>query len=422
MRPDILAIDFGTSNSAAAVLDNGVPRCLPIQPGSDTLPTAVFFPTEGGPMRIGDAAGAALIAREPGRYMRALKSVLGAPLLREARTIGGTRQTLADVIAAFLRALRERAEAVTGVRYRRALSGRPVHFHTADPARDAQAEADLRDCYLAAGFEDLEFLAEPEAAALACRALGVSGAVGLVVDIGGGTSDFTAFFVEDGAVRVLASHGIRLGGTDFDQAVSMAYAMPLLGLGGELRREMGPGLLPVPKAIYADLATWAKIPFLYAPATRREAALMARLATDPARMERLVRVLEEELGHALAFAVERGKIAANEDAPAARITMEFIEPGLLAPLSPDALHRAMRGFGADLRRAAAETLALAGLSAGEIGSVILVGGSSLMRLATDLARDLFPEATLQRSQVFTAVIDGLALATAKGALNRRATA
>ena len=49
-----------------------------------------------------------------GRYMRALKSVLGGPLLRETRMIGGTRQTLADVIAAFLRALRERAEAVTG--------------------------------------------------------------------------------------------------------------------------------------------------------------------------------------------------------------------------------------------------------------------------------------------------------------------
>ena len=55
MRPDILAIDFGTSNSAAAILENGVPRRLPIQPGSDTLPTAVFFPTEGGAMRIGDA-------------------------------------------------------------------------------------------------------------------------------------------------------------------------------------------------------------------------------------------------------------------------------------------------------------------------------------------------------------------------------
>jgi hypothetical chaperone protein len=422
MRPDILAIDFGTSNSAAAILENGVPRRLPIQRGSDTLPTAVFFPTEGGAMRIGDGAGAALIAREPGRYMRALKSVLGGSLLRETRMIGGTRQTLADVIAAFLRALRERAEAATGAQYRRALSGRPVHFHTADPARDARAEADLRGCYLAAGFQEVEFLFEPEAAALACRALGVRGAAGLVVDIGGGTSDFTAFVVENTEVRVLASHGIRLGGTDFDQAISMAHAMPLLGLGGELRREMGPGLLPVPKAIYADLATWAKIPFLYSPATRREAALMARLATDPARIRRLVKVLEEEFGHELAFSVERGKIAANEEALTACIAMEYIEPGLMAPLTPDALQLGMRGFGVDLRRAVEETLTLAGLSPGEIGSVILVGGSSLMRLVTEMAHELFPGATLQRSEAFTAVVDGLALATGKGSLDWRSTA
>jgi len=413
MRPDILAIDFGTSNSAAAVLDGGVPRRLPIQPGSDTLPTAVFFPGEGGAMRIGDAAGEALLTGEPGRYMRALKSVLGGSLLHEPRMIGGKRRTLADVIAAFLRALRERAEAVTGARYRRALSGRPVHFHTADPERDARAEADLRGCYLAAGFEEVGFLAEPEAAALACRGLGAGGGAGLVVDIGGGTSDFTAFVVEAGEVRVLASHGIRLGGTDFDQAVSMAHAMPLLGLDGALRREMGPGLLPVPKAIYADLATWAKIPFLYAPGPRREAALMARLAVDPVRMGRLVRVLEEQLGHELAFAVERGKIEANAGAPAAGIAMAFIEPGLSAPLAPATLDAVLARFGADLRRAAAETLALAGLSAGDVGNVILVGGSSLMRLVTDMARELCPEARLQRSEAFTAVVDGLALATGR---------
>ena len=420
MPPDILAVDFGTSNSAAAILENGIPRRLPIQPGSDTLPTAVFFPTEGGPMRIGDAAGAALIEGEPGRYLRALKSVLGGPLLHEPRTIGGRRQTLADVIAAFLRELRERAEAMANRRFRRVLSGRPVHFHTADPARDAQAEADLRGCYLAAGFEDVAFLAEPEAAALACRALGEGGGAGLVVDIGGGTSDFTAFLVEAGEVRVLASHGIRLGGTDFDRAVSLAHAMPELGLGGELRREMGPGLLPVPKAIYADLATWAKIPFLYTPATRREAAQMARLATDPVPMGRLVRVLDEELGHQLAFAVERGKIAANEDAPDARIGMEFIEPGLASPLSAYALHRSLREFGAEVRQAAAETLARAGVSPDAVGTVILVGGSSLMRLVTETSRDLCPSAALQRAEAFTAVVDGLALAAAKRSAARHA--
>ena len=77
-RADILAIDFGTSNSAAAILENGIPRRLPIQPGSDTLPTAVFFPTEGGEMRIGDAAGEALIAREPGDTCARLRACWAA--------------------------------------------------------------------------------------------------------------------------------------------------------------------------------------------------------------------------------------------------------------------------------------------------------------------------------------------------------
>ena len=73
MRPDILAIDFGTSNSAAAILENGVPRRLPIQPESETLPTAVFFPAEGGPIRIrvGMHTGS-VVRREGDLYGRAV--------------------------------------------------------------------------------------------------------------------------------------------------------------------------------------------------------------------------------------------------------------------------------------------------------------------------------------------------------------
>lgn len=418
MGSDILAIDFGTSNSAVAVLEAGAPRRLAIQAGSDTLPTAVFFPADRGAMRIGDAAAEALIAGEPGRYMRALKSVLGAPLLHEQRLVGGRRRTLAEIVAAFLAELRARAEAATGRSQRRALSGRPVRFHSDDPARDAQAEADLRACYLAAGFEEVAFLAEPEAAALACHGLGAPGEAGLVVDIGGGTSDFSVFRVEGGAVRILASHGLRLGGTDFDHEVSMVHAMPLLGLGGQLRREMGPGLLPASKAIYVDLATWAKIPFLYAPQTRREAADMARLAVEPARMGRLATVLEEELGHELAFAVERGKIAANAG-ESAGIAMGFIERGLAAAVTPASLDAALRGYGEALRAAAEETLARAGLGPERIGSVILVGGSSLMRLVTEMARGLCPGAAVHRSEAFTAVVDGLALATGAAGLRER---
>ena len=404
-----LAVDFGTSNTAAAILDRGAVRRVPIEPGSDTLPTAVFFPAGSGAMRIGDAAARALTGAEEGRYMRALKSVLGTPLLHESRLIAGRRRTLADVIAAFLSELRQRVQAATGQPQTRVLSGRPVRFHP-DPARDAQAEADLRACYHAAGFDHVDFMPEPEAAALACHGMGTAGRTGLIVDIGGGTSDFSVYRTEGGRVRILASHGIRLGGTDFDQAVSLSHAMPLLGHGSSLRREMGPGLLPVPSAIYVDLATWAQIPFAYTLENQRQAARMARLAVEPERLDRLVTVLVDELGHDLAFAVERGKIAANGGGKA-RIAMGFIRPGLSAPVDQASLDRALQGFGADLEGAVAETLARAGIPASGIGDVVLVGGSSLMRLVTDLAARCLPQARLHRSEAFTAVVDGLALCT-----------
>ncbi len=399
-----LAIDFGTSNSAAAIAwDGGIYR-IPVERGAETLPTAVFFPAEGGAMRIGAAAGDALIAREDGRYMRALKSVLGHALLHESRLIGGKRRTVAQIITDFLIALRTRAEAQTGMRFARALSGRPVHFND-DAAKDAQAEADLRACYLAAGFEAVDFLPEPEAAARACEGMGGAGEIGLIVDIGGGTSDFSVFHQG----RILASHGIRLGGTDFDHAVSMAHAMPELGLNGQLRRDMGAGLLPVPRAPYVDLATWAKIPFLYTPETRRLVKGMVRAAVDPRQMERFATVIEDELGHELAFAVERGKIAAN-GAAEGRIAMGFIEPGLTAVITAESLNAALSDARSRLRGAAAETLDMAGVAPADIGRVILVGGSSLMALVAGESQALCPGARILRSEAFTAVVDGLALA------------
>ncbi|NHF73266.1 Hsp70 family protein [Paracoccus xiamenensis] len=407
-----LAIDFGTSNSAVALSWPGRASRLPMEDGGDTLPTAVFFPAGRGDMLIGAAAADALIAGQEGRYMRALKSALGLPLMSESRLIGGRRRTLADIIAAFLAELRERAEATAGMPLRRVLSGRPVHFHTNDPSKDAQAEADLRACYLDAGFEEVAFMAEPEAAALASHRPVPGEALGLVVDIGGGTSDFSVFRSRAGQLDILASHGIRLGGTDFDQSVSLTHAMPLLGLGGQLRRVMGDELLPVPRAPYVDLATWARIPFLYTQETRRLAADMARMAVDRPAMSRFRAVIEDETGHDLAFAVERGKIAANGPEGKGRILLETVEPGLSALVTAASLDEALAAYRDGVRQAMADTIASAQVAPAAIGEVVLVGGSSLMQFVAADISVLFPQARLRKADVFTAVVDGLARAAA----------
>ena len=407
-----LAIDFGTSNSAAAMLVNGRVRRLPIETGADTLPTAVFFPLDRLAMKIGQAATDALTAGEDGRFMRAMKSVLGTSLMHEPRPIGGKRRSLAEIITMFLAEVKRRAEVAAGQEFAHVLSGRPVHFHTADPERDASAEADLRACYHAAGFDRVAFLYEPEAAALATHDLGAKGDIGLIVDIGGGTSDYALFQSGADGVRILASHGIRLGGTDFDRVLSMTHAMPYLGLNGPLRREMGAGLLPVPRAIYLDLATWAKIPFLYTPETRSLVAEMVKLAVKPRLLRRLARVVTAELGHDLAFAVERGKIAANAG-DAAEIDMGRIEPGLAVPITAASSDRALARFQGALAEAALHTCDLAGLRPDQVQTVILVGGSSLMTVIARQAQAQFQQAALRNSEAFTAVVDGLALATAR---------
>lgn len=407
-----LAIDFGTSNSAAAYMDGGRVRRVRLEGGEDTLPTAVFFPMDGG-MRIGRAAGAALIEGDEGRYMRALKSVLGTPLFHESRLIGGKRRTLADVVTAFLVALKGKAETDAQTCFDAVLSGRPVRFH-GDDARDAKAEADLRGCYLSAGFTTVDFLFEPEAAALSSR--GAAGETGLIVDIGGGTSDFTVFRRGDSGIEVVASHGIRLGGTDFDRALSLAQAMPELGKGGQLRREMGEGLLDVPQALFNDLATWAAIPFLYTRETERLVEDLVKFAVDRTRLERLGRVIRDHLGHDVAFAVEAGKIAANGGQEAG-IDLGVVEKGLNLRLTLGMLNAALADQRDPMRMAIYETLHRAGIAPVDIAHVVLVGGSSLMGLVEEEARGVCPRAQVSRSEAFTGVVDGLALAAGKRAVS-----
>lgn len=409
----VLAVDFGTSNSAAGILEQGRPRLIPLGDGETTLPTTFFFDFDTRETLMGAAANRALLNGADGRFMRALKRVLGTNLMHEPRQILNERTTFVDIIARFLRQIKDRAEAETGTCFTRALSGRPVFFHGADDPREPQAEADLRAAYLAAGFEAVDFLCEPEAAALACGADRSPGEIGLIVDIGGGTSDFSLFQATQDGISILANHGLRIGGTDFDKALSVARVMPLLGKGTQLRKILGPGRGPVPNALFSELATWELIPFTYTAQNRRQVAEMLRLAEAPEKIARLATVLEHELGHDLAFAVERGKIAANSENGRAAIDLGEIEPGLVAPLTAADLMQDLMSFSDQLGHTAHATLRRADIAGEKIGRVIYVGGSSLMAFVADRMRREFPGATHEFSEVFTAVADGLAIASAR---------
>ena len=400
-----LGVDFGTSNTGAGVLAGGRPYAIPLETGEQTLPSAVFVDFAERRYLYGTAAARGMMEGAEGRFMRALKSILGTPLAREKRRILNEQLTLIEVIARFLAEIKTRSEAHTGLRFDRALSGRPVHFHSASPERDAQAATDLAEAYALAGFDAVDFLPEPEAAALAVDGTGRM----LIVDIGGGTSDFTLCDRKDSRTEVLASGGIRLGGTDFDKVLSLNHAMPLLGYEAMIGAELGGKTHPAPRALFQDLASWEKIPFVYDAGLQREVERWIRLAREPRLFERLAEVLESHLGHDVAYAVEAGKIAANGKGTA-EIALNVVEKGLTATLPVDALTAALQGYADEIATGALETVTRAGCTPVEVDQIVYVGGSSLLTAVRSAMGRSFPEATPVDAEVFTAVVHGLAIA------------
>lgn len=404
----VLGIDFGTSNTAAGWMHDGEAQVIALEDDADTLPTAVFLDFTARKTLYGRAAAEAMMDGQDGRFMRALKSVLGTPLAREKRQFMNERLTLIEVVARFLAEIKKRAESSTKQSFEAALSGRPVKFHSADETRNAQALTDLTEAYHLAGFETVSFLAEPEAAALAVKSDGLN----LIVDIGGGTSDFTLCRTKGAETEMLASTGIRLGGTDFDRILSLAHVMPEFGAGAEIGSEFGSQTHTAPRGIFNDLASWEKIAFLYGDKTLREVRRWEKLAVQPKLFHRLGEVLDMHLGHDVAYAVEEGKIKANA-ASSAQIDLNVVERGLSIELQHAALQMALWQSGQEIVVGAQACLEAARLTTDDVDRVVFVGGSSLLSLVQQQMRAAFPKAEMEMSEVFTAVVHGLAIAAGR---------
>lgn len=409
----VLAIDFGTSNSSVATLVDGEVRRIHIEANSETLPTSVFFDFDDNIMLFGTMANQSLLNGAHGRYMRSLKSVLGTSLMAEKRMIIGKKYDFYDIISSFLTQLKHRAEQSQGVIFDSVMSGRPVNFHSDDEAKNQRAEQDLRECYLRAGFKTINFMFEPEAAAFACAKNTDRKSLGLIVDIGGGTSDYCLFESgnnDTGKINILASHGVRLGGTNFDKILNLEYFMPFLGMHGQLQKIMSEGIVAAPQSIFHDLATWEKISFCYTPELKNTVRELERQAFEPLLFKRLANLIEHRNGHELAFLAEKTKISANElGEEVAKIDLGLIETGLYVGVTGDDLQRIMADACTTLKTSVLATLSQAGCQPNQVDEVIYVGGSSQMRLVQNQMRQLFPQAKFKLSSVFTAVVDGLAL-------------
>ncbi len=404
-------LDFGTSNSAIGVMRQGVAELAPIEALDTLMPSAVFFDYETkGRVLLGNAAITAYVEQTEGRLMRALKSILGSPLIDEETSLGGRKVPLTHVVEIFIRNLKAKAEEFAGREITSVVMGRPVRFVDDDDQADARAQSVLERVARQAGFREIAFAYEPIAAAHHYEQTVAREELVLIADIGGGTSDFSTVRVgperrgrADRSDDVLASTGVRVGGTDLDTALSLASVMPLLGLGTQLVEKN----LPIPNALYHQLATWATINFAYTYRNEREVAELASLACEPEKVSRLLKLLQQGLGHRLAFTVEDAKIALSADERVA-IPLAFLEAGLSAGATRETFDRAIAVATSRLHEAAGACIAAAGLKADAIETIFLTGGSSRVPAVRKAVAQAAPTARIAGGSDLLSVALGLA--------------
>lgn len=419
--PQFCAIDFGTSNSAVAVPRNDEMVLVPLEEGATTMPTATFYLGEGPdlqnlPRLVGRAAVAAYVEGTEGRLMRSMKSVLGSALMAQHTDVGGGRSvSFAEVIASYLRHLKRCAEAHAGHALTAVVMGRPVFFVDDDPVRDAQAQASLEEAARAAGFEEVRFQFEPLAAAFDYESRIDTDQLVLVADIGGGTSDFSIVQVGPGRRDrvdrhgdVLGHHGIHIAGTDFDRRIELCSILSEFGFGA-----MGPSIggqpaREVPSRVYHDLATWHLINSVYRPQRVQELRAMKINYGDLRHHTRLMRVVNDHLGHDLLGRAEMAKIASAAGDEAC-IDLRLVERGLSVTMSPAQAQRALDDDIGRIAAAALDTVRLAGLQTDQIDALYFTGGSTGLHQLTDRLAAAFPLAKALQGERLASVASGLGL-------------
>jgi molecular chaperone DnaK len=348
----ILGIDLGTTNSVGAIIEGGDPVVIPTAEGARLLPSVVAF-NKNGERMVGQTAKRQAVIN-PENTVSSIKRFIGRRFdeveaerkivpyevtagagndVRVKLPATGKEYSPQEISAMVLGKLKADAEAYLGEKVDKAVITVPAYFN------DSQRQA-TKDAGKIAGLEVLRIINEPTAAALAYGLDKKENETILVFDLGGGTFDVSILEVGGGVVEVKATNGdTHLGGDDWDETIVNFLA-------DEFKREQG-----------IDLRT------------DRQALQRLREAAEKAKIE-LSSVAETEIN--LPY------VTADASGP----------KHLVTKISRAKLEQLAEKLVARLRGPFESALKDAGLKAGDLNEVVLVGGSTRMPMVQDLVRSL----------------------------------
>ena len=387
---------------------------VPLENGHVTIPSAVFFNTEEGHTSFGRQGAQEYLTGYEGRLMRSLKSILGSELIKETTQIGNRKINFRQIIGIFVQHIKDEAEAYLDEALENVVMGRPVHFVDDDEVADKRAQDELEAIVRGQGFKNVHFEYEPLAAARDYESTIQKEELVLVFDIGGGTSDFSVVRlspkVKKNADRhkdILANEGVHIGGTNFDQKLSLETVM--LDLGFRTKLKSG---LDMPQTPYTELSTWHLINMLYNQKAMSNIKSMLPFVERRDLLERFVRIQETQRGHEIAEKIETAKIALS-DSDKFLIDLSDVEKGWEHKVTVKDLKKAIdRDIDRIVSTAEKTVITKAGLKIGDIDAIFMTGGSTGLPGFELKIREMFPDAKIQYGDRFSSVAKGLGLAAA----------
>ncbi|WP_028116137.1 molecular chaperone [Ferrimonas senticii] len=444
----IAGFDFGTSNCAVGMIEQGQPQLLPLAADSRYLSSTVYAPQPemiaawveqqlaqsgnvdayrqaratslaasrfalkearldgyGDQLAFG-AEALKLYLEDPADcfYVRSPKSFLGANGLPQRQQI-----QFEDIATAMMSHIATQVRQSGRGEMRKVVIGRPVNFQGFDAeTSNQQAIAILSNAAKFAGFEQVEFLYEPMAAGLSYQQQLTEEQLVLVVDIGGGTSDVSMLQMgpdylntREHSSLVHGFAGERIGGNDFDIALNYRGLMPALGLGKELAQGRSMPIKPFLNAASINvLPAQTEFYSLDTLVQLREYVRQPGLEM----LNGLITLQRERLTYRLSADAEQAKIALSQQ-DSATVDLSYLWEGLNSNVSTDTFAEASERLLNRIAALADKVIADAGRQPDRI---FITGGSANSPLITGFLRQRY-QVPLVAGDNFGSVTSGLTL-------------
>ena len=324
----IIGIDLGTTNSCVSVMEGGQPVVIPNAEGMRTTPSVVAF-TKNGERLVGETAKRQAVTNAD-RTISSIKRHMGTDY---KVNIDGKSYSPQEISAMILQKLKADAEAYLGEKVTEAVITVPAYFN------DAQRQA-TKDAGKIAGLDVKRIINEPTAAALAYGLDNEKEQKIMVYDLGGGTFDVSIIDIGDGVIEVLSTNGdTKLGGDDVDNVLTNYFI-------ADFKNKEG-----------------------------------VDLSTDKMALQRLKEAAEKakkELSSSTTTNINLPFITATAEGP------KHLDMTLTRAKFDELTHDLIERTAVPVQNALKD----AGITASELGKVLLVGGSTRMINAQDKVKEL----------------------------------